>query len=88
MSDDKIIGQRVRCFREKAKMTQEKLAEEVGVTSETISKIERGKRSFSLLVCCLLSETLGCTPNDLLGYTESNDLLLGELKDLVKKYSK
>lgn len=88
MSNEVTIGKQVRYFREKSEMTQEKLADEVGVSSDTISKIERGQRSFSLFVCCMLADALKCTPNDLLGYSQSHDLLYEELQVLVKKYSK
>jgi len=36
------FGKRVQALRYKAKMTQEDLANEVGVTIESISNIERG----------------------------------------------
>jgi transcriptional regulator with XRE-family HTH domain len=36
------FGKRVQTLRHKAKMTQEDLANEVGVTIESISNIERG----------------------------------------------
>lgn len=86
MSDDVTIGKHVRYFREKSGMTQERLAEEVGVSSETISKIERGQRRFSLFVCCMLSDALDCTPNDLLGYSQSHNLLYEDLQQLLLKY--
>jgi len=38
----KQFGKRVQTLRYKAKMTQEDLASEVGVTIESISNIERG----------------------------------------------
>lgn len=38
----KLFGKRVQTLRFSAKMTQENLADEVGVTIESISNIERG----------------------------------------------
>lgn len=38
----KLFGKRVQALRFSAKMTQENLADEVGVTVESISNIERG----------------------------------------------
>lgn len=38
-----ILGSNIRCYRIKLKMTQEELAEKIGITSVEISKIETGK---------------------------------------------
>jgi len=36
------FGQRLKCLRKLSKITQEQLAEQTGLTIETISNIERG----------------------------------------------
>ncbi len=43
--DYKLLGGRIREIRLKYKLTQEKLAEKVGVTDSYIGFIERGERS-------------------------------------------
>lgn len=42
-------------------MTQQELAERVGVTRQTISSIEKGKYAPSIGLALLLAETLGVT---------------------------
>ena len=46
-------------------MTQQELAERVGVTRQTISSIEKGKYTPSVGLALLLAEILGVTVEDL-----------------------
>lgn len=68
-------------------LTQEEVAEKCNIATETVSRIECGKKGFSLEVCCLLSNALECTPNDILGYcTSGMEEVLKDLQDLLEKY--
>ena len=60
------IGQRVAEYRETVKLTQEKLAERVGVSVESISRVERGVTLPSITRLASISEALGIELRDLL----------------------
>lgn len=53
------IGRRVAAFRNTAGLTQERLAERVGVTVETISRLERGTSIPSISRLASISEAVG-----------------------------
>jgi len=55
----KVIGKRIRKAREKLHLTQEKLAEEVDVTSSFIGMLERGEKSPSVEVLEKVALALG-----------------------------
>ncbi len=60
------FGRRVRHFRQQLHLTQEQLAERVGVSASFLGHIERGSRVASLETVMQLCAVLGVTPNDLL----------------------
>lgn len=60
------LGWRIRFFRKKRGLTQEQLAERVGVSSSFLGHIERGSRAASLETLMRLCRALEITPNDLL----------------------
>jgi transcriptional regulator with XRE-family HTH domain len=57
-----------RTFRD---LTQEQLAEMVGLTAPAISQLETGVQWFSAKSLAHLCKALQCTPADLLGYDPS-----------------
>jgi DNA-binding XRE family transcriptional regulator len=62
----RLIGQRVRAARTKVSMTQECLAELVGVHWKTIGHIERGTYPIAVTTFARLSQFLETSPNRLL----------------------
>ena len=60
------IGKNVRTYRLSLKMTQEQLAELVGVSTSFCANIERGKKGVSICILCDFADALGVTVNDLL----------------------
>lgn len=69
MTDQQVLrlfGQRVREARLKANMTQECLAELVGVHWKTVGHIERGSYPIALTTFARLSQFLETSPNRLL----------------------
>ncbi len=66
MVDYKTIGLRIREFRKMKKMTQEQLAEAVGVGVTHISHIETGNSIPSLKVLIDIINTLECSADELL----------------------
>lgn len=66
MIDYKSIGARIRAVRLEKKMTQEQLAEAVGVGVTHISHIETGNSVPSLQVMIDIINRLGCSADELL----------------------
>jgi DNA-binding XRE family transcriptional regulator len=62
----RLFGQRVREARLKSNMTQECLAELVGVHWKTVGHIERGSYPIALTTFARLSQFLEASPNRLL----------------------
>ncbi|HVJ49157.1 helix-turn-helix transcriptional regulator [Desulfitobacterium sp.] len=54
-------------------MSQEQLAEAVGVTRQTIGMIEAGKFNPSLHLCMAICKTLGKTLNDIFWKDDDNE---------------
>ena len=57
-STTKIIQQNVRKFRKQQNLTQEKLSELCGISTDYLSEIERGKKIPSLKRLIKIAETL------------------------------
>ena len=56
------IGQQIKRYREKANMTQEELADKIGVTNSAVSLIESDKRGITVdklrMICDALDVTI------------------------------
>jgi transcriptional regulator with XRE-family HTH domain len=61
----KIFGSRVRELREKAELSQEKLADRAGIHWTYLGGIERGERNPSLVNIGKIAAALGVEPADL-----------------------
>jgi len=57
----------LRKFREKHALTQETLAEKVGVTRQTVISVERDRYTPSLELSLKLAKVFGCRVEDLFG---------------------
>lgn len=60
------IGQRIKKLRISKKMTQDKLAEQINLSTPHMSHIETGNTKVSLPTLVHLANALGCTVDDLL----------------------
>lgn len=60
------IGQRIRRFRKASRLSQEELAELIGISTTHMSHIETGNTKLSLQVLVSLAEKLGVRTDDLL----------------------
>ena len=78
------IGQRIKILRKKNELTQEKLADLLGVTYKSVSKWECGLTSPDLALIVPLAKVLGTTTDDLLGANE-RDTRLDELEMLYEE---
>jgi transcriptional regulator with XRE-family HTH domain len=67
------FGARVRTLREQAGLSQEKLAEKVGVHASAIGHVENGTRELGIGKVWKLALALGVTPNDLFGPAPTTD---------------
>ena len=61
-----IVGNNLRFYRAKRHMTQEELAEKVGVSVSFCANIERGKKGVSMFALRDFADALGITVNQLL----------------------
>ena len=68
---DVILKNKVKTRRVLADLTQEDLAQKVGVTRQTVLAIEKGNYAPSVVLALRLARTLGCTVEDL--FDESAD---------------
>ncbi len=60
------IGQRIRRFRKAGRLSQEQLAETVGISVTHLSHIETGNTKLSLAVFAAIAEALGVQADELL----------------------
>lgn len=84
------VGERIRTLRKERNITQEQLAQKIGVKRAVISKYENDCVSINITNLEKISSVLGVTPSFLIGYDEkmlkpeifSNDELF-EIKNSV-----
>ncbi|MCX7748842.1 MAG: helix-turn-helix domain-containing protein [Clostridia bacterium] len=81
------LGNRIREERQRLGLTQEKFAEEIGVSDSYIGQIERGERSLSLETLVKLANRLGVTVDYLLLdlVKVKDEELLSELLQILDK---
>ena len=75
------IGEKIKELRRKKDLTQEKLAEMLGVAYQTVSKWETGITSPDLSLIVPLARLFGVTTDELFCYNGSADDLLKEKLD-------
>ena len=71
---NQAFGKRLKVLRQTTGLTQDQLAEQVGKSSETISKLERGLIYPGVDMLILLAENLSSSLDDLVGVTHSKGL--------------
>lgn len=85
--DYNIIGERIKSARKACNMTQENLAEKMGISIAFLSRIERGSSQINLKrlsqICAILGTTEGYLLNGV--SNQSDSYLSVELSDLLKK---
>lgn len=83
--DYTIIGERIKNARKEKNMTQEKLAEQIGVSIAFLSRIERGNSQVNIKICKILDLTEGEILNG--SSNESNSYLNDEFAKLLSNCS-
>ncbi len=63
---------RIRDLRRSQLMTQAELAEKIGVTTQTISNYETGRRKIPVSLLLPIKDALGCTWDELFGEEETH----------------
>ena len=59
-----IISEKLKAYRNENKVTQQQIADLLGVTSQSISKWEREESYPDIAVLPLLAQTIGCKVDD------------------------
>ena len=65
MDTKQLIGTRIKKVRNSKGLTQEELAELMGINSKYLSSIERGKENPTLNTVLKLAESLDVNPNEI-----------------------
>ena len=66
------IGRLLQDAREAKRITQDEIAESIGMSKNHISKIERGLSKASITVMEAYCRKLDMTPNEILGYRDED----------------
>ncbi|VVD66493.1 transcriptional regulator [Pandoraea cepalis] len=69
------FGRHLAGLRKKYNWAQDKLALESGLARSYLSGVERGKRNISLRNICILADTLGLPPHELLAFDSSSGMV-------------
>lgn len=75
------LGNRIRDRRQEINMSQEKVAEQAGISTNTVSRIEGGQSAMSIDIFIRIVQVLDVDANELLGV----DSPVGEEKGQYKK---
>lgn len=80
-----LLGKRIREERQKLNLTQEKLAEDVNISTAYLGQIERGERSVTLDKLIPIANRLGVSIDFLLSdyITNADDNTLDHIKQLL-----
>jgi len=80
------VGKRIRLARTEKKITQEKFAEMIGVSTGYISQIESGLKCFNLKRFSEVGKILDKPTSYFIEGTEehNNDYLIGEIVEILK----
>ncbi len=84
----KLLGKRIKIHREKAKLTQEQLAEKIGINSRSLSLIECGSNFITASTLNAISNALNVTPKKLFDFDDEfvdPKITKEKLFDLINK---
>ncbi len=66
----KLLGKKIKHYREKANLTQEKFAEKIGINSRSVSLIERGTNFITAQTLEKIVDTLGVSFKNLFDFDD------------------
>lgn len=81
----KEIGLRIRAIREKMNLTKEEFSKKIGISSQYLGMIEKGKNNISIETLKLLCDFTNLSADYILFGKEEN--LTNETKELLKKFT-
>lgn len=83
-----LLGKNIKKYRGIRRMTQKKLAEEIGCADNYITSLEKGRNCPSLEIFMRIVDVLNVTPNQLLvDCMDSPELVyLRELEEMIRRY--
>lgn len=67
----RLFGQHLATLRKTRGWSQERLALESGLARSYVGGIERGQRNVALINICILADTLGVAPSEMLNFLNS-----------------
>ena len=70
---NKKIGKRIAKFRKQSELSQSGLAEKTGLSTEYISRLERGVNAPSIKTLDVLADTLDLSIRDFVSFSEDED---------------
>ncbi|MDP2383709.1 MAG: helix-turn-helix transcriptional regulator [Nitrospirota bacterium] len=73
MDIKRAVGKRIKIVRQRNGLTQDQLAEQVGLSPKYISGIERGVENPTMDILIRLAKVLGVEPYDLFLFGESEE---------------
>ena len=73
MDIKRAVGKRIKIVRQRNGLTQDQLAEQVGLSPKYISGIERGVENPSMDILLRMAKMLGVEPYDLFLFRESEE---------------
>lgn len=82
-----IIGMNIKRYRIERNLTQEELAEKVGISTSFCANIERGKKGISTFALLNFADALGVTANQLM-YEQTVDQQIENIAKLLQRKSK
>ncbi len=82
----KLLGERIRKFRKRKKLTQAQLAENVKLATKHISNIEVGKTFPSLSKLEIIAKELDVELQDLFNFvsSKSRNEMINEINEIIK----
>ena len=80
------LGENIKKLRKERDLTQEKLADLIGVSFQAISKWERGESFPDITILPVIADFFGCTIDDLFGVDKAkNEQIINEYLDFYSK---
>lgn len=78
-------GHRIKSYRKKMKMTQEELADKLGISREYLGRIERGQNGISIDLAIIMSDVFQVSVEEVLAIDTGKSKLVNELSDAIIK---
>ena len=85
---EQTLGKRISALRKSKKMTQDQLADQLGVTAQAVSKWENDQSCPDITMLPRLAEIFGCTTDELLGIDQPQKVHEAEIvtrEDMAKE---